>query len=55
MACHPGTPTEEPSSFSIDFEKACYLNYWSPEIEGPLSQVSIIDGALDIEASVAEI
>lgn len=51
IACHSETPAEEPSLFSIEFDEASDLAYWSPEVEGPLSQVSIIDGALDIEAS----
>lgn len=50
-ACQSGTPLEQSPLFATDFKNTEDLDYWSPEVEGALSQVSIIDGALDIEAS----
>lgn len=49
--CTSPASFEAPQLLSIDFEKVSDLDYWSAEIEGPSSQLSIIDGALDMEAS----
>ena len=45
-ACH--SPTTE---FAIDFEQAPDLDYWKAETEGPSPELSLVEGALDIDAS----
>ena len=51
VACH--TPSSEGKLllFSIDFEQDSDLDHWKAEVQGSSSEVSIVEGALDIDAS----